>query len=63
MKIEKCYNKIVCDVVGCNKLARYYVKKDVNDNPSDSFKLCPDCAKSLLKVLSGLSELKGKSNE
>ncbi len=62
MIVEKSKSKIVCDISGCNKLAKYTLKKTSETNDSESLKLCEDCAKEIYQTL--LNEhIKGKRNE
>lgn len=51
MKTEKAIDKIVCDVVGCGKIADY---KLIMSTGAVAF-ICADCADELKK---GLKELK-----
>lgn len=61
MQLHKENVKIVCDVTGCGKIAKYFIKKDNNTSISDSLKLCPSCSKSLVKILN--SAMKEKENQ
>lgn len=62
MIVEKCKSKIVCDVSGCNNLAKFLVKKTSETSDAESVKLCDNCAKELYQTL--LNEyFKGKVNE
>ena len=58
MELLKENVKIVCDVTGCGKIAEYFIKKDQTTSLSDSLKLCPDCAKSLVKILNKAFKVK-----
>ncbi len=52
MQLIKYKANVVCDVIGCNNVARYFVKKDDDMPIYDSLKLCPICASMVLKLLS-----------
>lgn len=62
MQIENLKPSVVCDIVGCNNLAEYYIKKSENSKLYDSLKLCPKCACGVLKVLSTVYKVKEKNN-
>ena len=62
MQIENSKPSVVCDIVGCNNLAEYYIKKSENSKLYDSLKLCPKCAVGVLKVLSEVYKVKEKNN-
>ena len=62
MYLTQSKNDIVCDIYGCNNIARYFIRKKESCSELDSVKLCPECAKKLLKVLSNALK-RGKENE
>lgn len=51
MELEKLNANVVCDIVGCNNVAKVFIKKDKTTLSYDSLKLCPHCAGGILKVL------------
>lgn len=51
MVLNESKVNIVCDVKGCNDIARYFIRKDRSASMADSLKLCPTCAVTLLKIL------------
>ncbi len=62
MIVEKCKTKIVCDVSGCNDMAKFLIKKTAETSNGESVKLCDNCAKELYQTL--LNEyFRGKVNE
>ena len=51
MQLIKYKANVVCDVLGCKNIARYFIKKDNQMPISDSLKLCPLCANMVIKLL------------
>ncbi len=51
MQLIKYKANVVCDVVGCNNIARYFIKKSDEMPVYDSLKLCPVCANMIIKLL------------
>ena len=51
MVLSESKVKVVCDVKGCNNVAKYFIRKDKTSSMGDSLKLCPTCAVTLLKIL------------
>lgn len=62
MQIENLKPSVVCDIVGCNNLAEFYIKKNETSKLYDSLKLCPKCACGVLKALSKVYALKEKNH-
>ncbi len=62
MIVEKTKTKIVCDVSGCNNLAKFLIKKTNETSNAESIKLCDNCAKELYKSLLN-NYFKEKNNE
>ena len=51
MELEKVKANVVCDIAGCNNVAKVFIKKDKATLSYDSLKLCPYCAGGIIKVL------------
>ncbi len=62
MQIENLKVDVVCDIAGCNKIAKYYIKKGNTVSMHDNLKLCPTCASGLLKVLNKIFIVKEKKD-
>ncbi len=62
MIVEKNKTNIVCDISGCNEIAKFKIKKTMETNDGESLKLCENCAKEIYQNLLN-KYLKGKSNE
>ncbi len=62
MQIENLKPSVVCDVVGCNNLAEFYIRKNESSKIYDSLKLCPKCASEVLKALTKFYKLKENSH-
>ncbi len=62
MQIENLKADVVCDIAGCNKIAKYYIKKGECVSMHDNLKLCPSCANGLLKVLNRIFAVKERKN-
>jgi len=63
MQLQESKIDIVCDVTGCNKTAKYFVKKEKPSKLADSLKLCPDCAVGLMNLLVKNLSVKEKNSE
>ncbi len=62
MILTKVNVPIVCDMGGCKKTAKYFIKKQTDANDFYSLKLCEDCAREIYKLLK--SEIqKGNKSE
>lgn len=65
MKAKKATNKVCCDVIGCNEIAKVYLNKSERSYGRDSLKLCERCAKEILaelKVFYGKKEKNDAAN-
>ena len=62
MELENLKANVVCDIAGCNNVAKIFVKKDKNTLSYDSLKLCPCCASGIMKALYKVAKNKEKKD-
>ena len=62
MELENVQANVVCDIAGCNNVAKVFIKKDKATLSYDSLKLCPCCAGGIIKVLQKVMVIKEKKD-